>query len=322
MPARSRRAPSAAATRYVLNGVKQFITTRHERRRRDRVRGHRQGGGQERHLGVHRRHDDAGLSSSRASRKSSASARRIRRRSCSRIARCPPTNLLGREGDGYRIALANLEGGRIGIAAQAVGMARAAFDAALAYARERRAFGKPIVEHQAVNFRLADMATADRGRAPDGAGTPPRCATPASRASRRRRWRSSSLPRWPSGSLRRDPDPRRLRLRRRFSGRAHLPRRARLPDLRRHERHPAAGHRPRAARDPGSRGDRRTHHATVARSAIELVRSPIDTMPARVPFRFLVAVRLSRLAEDRGARRAPRPHASTGVRCCSARCSR
>jgi alkylation response protein AidB-like acyl-CoA dehydrogenase len=71
----------------------------------------------------------------------------------------PATNLLGAEGEGYRIALSNLEGGRIGIAAQAVGMARAALDAALAYARERQAFGKPIVEHQAVNFRLADMAT-------------------------------------------------------------------------------------------------------------------------------------------------------------------
>jgi len=68
-------------------------------------------------------------------------------------------NLLGSEGEGYRIALSNLEGGRIGIAAQAVGMARAALDAALAYARERQAFGKPIIEHQAVNFRLADMAT-------------------------------------------------------------------------------------------------------------------------------------------------------------------
>lgn len=71
----------------------------------------------------------------------------------------PATSLLGGEGDGYRIALSNLEGGRIGIAAQAVGMARAAFEAALAYARERRAFDKPIVEHQAVSFRLADMAT-------------------------------------------------------------------------------------------------------------------------------------------------------------------
>ncbi|AHG48313.1 acyl-CoA dehydrogenase (plasmid) [Rhizobium leguminosarum bv. trifolii CB782] len=65
---------------------------------------------------------------------------------------------LGAEGEGYRIALANLEGGRIGIAAQAVGMARAAFEAARDYARERTAFGKPIFEHQAVAFRLADMA--------------------------------------------------------------------------------------------------------------------------------------------------------------------
>ena len=71
----------------------------------------------------------------------------------------PAASLLGAEGEGYRIALSNLEGGRIGIAAQAVGMARAALDAALAYAHERQAFGKPIVEHQAVNFRLADMAT-------------------------------------------------------------------------------------------------------------------------------------------------------------------
>ncbi|MBB3962457.1 acyl-CoA dehydrogenase family protein [Rhizobium metallidurans] len=66
---------------------------------------------------------------------------------------------LGEEGDGYRIALANLEGGRIGIGAQAVGMARAAYEAARDYARERTAFGKPIIEHQAVAFRLADMAT-------------------------------------------------------------------------------------------------------------------------------------------------------------------
>jgi alkylation response protein AidB-like acyl-CoA dehydrogenase len=66
---------------------------------------------------------------------------------------------LGEEGDGYKIALANLEGGRIGIASQAVGMARAAFEAARDYARERKTFGKPIAEHQAVAFRLASMAT-------------------------------------------------------------------------------------------------------------------------------------------------------------------
>jgi len=71
----------------------------------------------------------------------------------------PADCLLGKEGDGYRIALSNLEAGRIGIAAQSVGMARAALEAALRYAKERVTFGKPIIEHQAVNFRLADMAT-------------------------------------------------------------------------------------------------------------------------------------------------------------------
>ncbi len=73
--------------------------------------------------------------------------------------RLTPDLLLGEEGQGYKIALSNLEGGRIGIAAQSVGMARAAYEAALAYARERQSFGKPILEHQAVAFRLADMAT-------------------------------------------------------------------------------------------------------------------------------------------------------------------
>jgi len=71
----------------------------------------------------------------------------------------PAANLLGEEGHGYRIALANLESGRINIAAQAVGMARAALDAAVAYAKERKTFGQALIEHQAVNFRLADAAT-------------------------------------------------------------------------------------------------------------------------------------------------------------------
>jgi len=66
---------------------------------------------------------------------------------------------LGEEGEGYRIALANLEAGRLGIAAQSIGMARAAFEAALAYAKERKQFGKPIIAHQAISFRLAEMAT-------------------------------------------------------------------------------------------------------------------------------------------------------------------
>jgi butyryl-CoA dehydrogenase len=73
--------------------------------------------------------------------------------------RVPAGNLLGREGDGFKIAMATLDGGRIGIAAQAVGIATEAFEAALAYARARRAFGKPIADFQVIRFYLADMAT-------------------------------------------------------------------------------------------------------------------------------------------------------------------
>ena len=71
----------------------------------------------------------------------------------------PTDCLLGAEGDGYKIALSNLETGRIGIAAQSVGMAKAAYEYALNYAKERETFGKAIIDHQAVGFRLADMAT-------------------------------------------------------------------------------------------------------------------------------------------------------------------
>ncbi|MBP8922354.1 MAG: acyl-CoA dehydrogenase family protein, partial [Thauera sp.] len=73
--------------------------------------------------------------------------------------RIPADSVIGKEGEGYKIALSNLEAGRIGIAAQCLGMARAALEAAVKYAQERESFGKPIFEHQAVNFRLADMAT-------------------------------------------------------------------------------------------------------------------------------------------------------------------
>ena len=73
--------------------------------------------------------------------------------------RVPAENLLGEEGLGLKIALSGLEGGRIGIASQALGMARAAFEAALAYSKQRTSFGQPIFQHQAVQFKLADMAT-------------------------------------------------------------------------------------------------------------------------------------------------------------------
>ena len=73
--------------------------------------------------------------------------------------RVPVYNRLGEEGDGYRIALANLEGGRIGIAAQSVGMARAAYEQSLDYAQTRTSFNQAIIEHQSIAFKLADMAT-------------------------------------------------------------------------------------------------------------------------------------------------------------------
>lgn len=73
--------------------------------------------------------------------------------------RIPVENRIGNEGEGYKIALSALEGGRIGIAAQSVGMARSALDVAIAYAKDRHSFGQPIFNHQAVGFRLADCAT-------------------------------------------------------------------------------------------------------------------------------------------------------------------
>lgn len=73
--------------------------------------------------------------------------------------RVPTSDRLGAEGEGYRIALSNLEGGRIGIAAQAVGMARAAYEQALSYATTRKSFGQTIASHQSIAFKLADMAT-------------------------------------------------------------------------------------------------------------------------------------------------------------------
>ncbi|TYR80200.1 acyl-CoA dehydrogenase [Priestia megaterium] len=73
--------------------------------------------------------------------------------------RVPKENLLGNEGEGFKIAMMTLDGGRNGIAAQAVGIAQGALDAAVAYAKERHQFGKPIIAQQGIAFKLADMAT-------------------------------------------------------------------------------------------------------------------------------------------------------------------
>jgi butyryl-CoA dehydrogenase len=71
----------------------------------------------------------------------------------------PKENLLGKEGDGFKIALSTLDGGRIGIAAQAVGIAQAALDESIAYSKQREQFGKPIAKFQAIQWMIADMAT-------------------------------------------------------------------------------------------------------------------------------------------------------------------
>ena len=105
--------------------------------------------------------------------------------------RVPASRRLGEEGEGLRIALAGLDSGRLGIAAVAVGLAQGALDAAVAYARERETFGKPIIEHQGLAFVLADMEAAIQSRPAPRCSTPRACATPAGRSPARRR-----SPRW------------------------------------------------------------------------------------------------------------------------------
>jgi alkylation response protein AidB-like acyl-CoA dehydrogenase len=143
---------------YVLNGVKQFITTGKNAdvavvfAVTDRAAGKK---------GITGFIVETGTSGFVVARVEEKTGQRASDTAQIVLENCvvPATNRLGREGEGYRIALSNLEAGRIGIAAQSVGMARAALEAALAYAQERQAFGKPIAEHQAVAFKLADMAT-------------------------------------------------------------------------------------------------------------------------------------------------------------------
>ena len=103
----------------------------------------------------------------------------------------PVENRLGEDGEGLKIALSSLEQGRIGIAAQSVGMATAALDYALAYAQERQQFGRPIIEHQAVAFRLADLATRLEA-ARQLCCTRPGCAMPRCPASKRPAWPNCS----------------------------------------------------------------------------------------------------------------------------------
>jgi len=146
---------------YVLNGVKQFITSGKNGHVAiviavtDKAAGKR---GMSAFIVPTHRLGNAGWQVARLEDKlgqHSSDTAQINLVDC----RVPAANLIGEEGEGYKIALSALEGGRIGIAAQSVGMARSALDVAIAYAKERESFGTSIINHQAVAFRLADCAT-------------------------------------------------------------------------------------------------------------------------------------------------------------------
>ena len=128
-------------------------------RRRAGVREHRSGAKRKRHHRAAHRTRHARLPGRQGRRESWASTPRRAPNFPSPTAKCPSENRLGAEGEGYKIALATLDGGRIGIASQAIGIAQGAFEQALAYSKERQAFGHPIAKFQAIQFMLADMAT-------------------------------------------------------------------------------------------------------------------------------------------------------------------
>ncbi|MCD6077900.1 MAG: acyl-CoA dehydrogenase [Ramlibacter sp.] len=143
---------------YVLNGVKQFITSGKNGQLAVVIAVTDKGAGKRGMSAFLVPTDTPGYVVARLEEKvgqHSSDTAQINFEDC----RIPAENLVGEEGEGYRIALSALEGGRIGIAAQSVGMARSAFEAALQYAKERQSFGTAIFNHQAVGFRLADCAT-------------------------------------------------------------------------------------------------------------------------------------------------------------------
>ena len=143
---------------YVLNGVKQFITSGKNGQVAIVIAVTDKGAGKKGMSAFIVPTDAPGYSASRLEDKlgqHSSDTAQVNFDNC----RIPAENLIGAEGEGYKIALGGLEGGRIGIAAQSVGMARSAFDVALSYAKERQSFGTSIFNHQAVGFRLAECAT-------------------------------------------------------------------------------------------------------------------------------------------------------------------
>jgi hypothetical protein len=143
---------------YIINGVKQFITSGKNGHLAVVIAVTDKGAGKRGMSAFLVPTDTPGYIVSRLEEKigqHSSDTAQITFENC----RVPAANLIGEEGEGYKIALSALEGGRIGIAAQSVGMARSALDVAIDYAKERTSFGTAIFNHQAVGFRLADCAT-------------------------------------------------------------------------------------------------------------------------------------------------------------------
>ena len=143
---------------YVINGVKQFITSGQNGQVAIVIAVTDKGAGKKGMSAFIVPTDAPGYSAARLEDKlgqHSSDTAQVNFDNC----RIPVENLIGAEGEGYKIALGGLEGGRIGIAAQSVGMARSAFEVALAYAKDRQSFGTAIFNHQAVGFRLAECAT-------------------------------------------------------------------------------------------------------------------------------------------------------------------
>jgi len=143
---------------YVINGVKQFITSGKNGQMAIVIAVTDKGAGKKGMSAFIVPTDNPGYQVARLEDKlgqHSSDTAQINFENCV----VPAENLIGAEGEGYKIALGALEGGRIGIAAQSVGMARSAFDVAVQYGKERESFGTPIINHQAVGFRLAECAT-------------------------------------------------------------------------------------------------------------------------------------------------------------------
>jgi butyryl-CoA dehydrogenase len=143
---------------YVINGVKQFITSGKHGQLAVVIAVTDKGAGKKGMSAFLVPTDTPGYVVARLEEKlgqRSSDTAQINFDNC----RIPAENLIGEEGEGYRIALSSLEGGRIGIAAQSIGMARSALEVAIDYAKERQSFGTAIINHQAVGFRLADCAT-------------------------------------------------------------------------------------------------------------------------------------------------------------------